>query len=178
MLEEVSCGGWSGGFAGKYRPEEWPMRTTWKPHTKHGVLTTRGDLPDTVFAFPQHRKEPLTDASHVRNALARFDQVTDVSDADRDLAFANIKKAADHYDVEMLETDWRELGKTPHTENPAQANLPIDGYAALTVAEIEEELDDLTDAQLRRLAEYERSHKHRKGVLDAIDSKLGAGSAT
>jgi hypothetical protein len=96
------------------------VRTTWKPHTKHGELTTRDDLPDSVFAFPKQRKEPLTDASHVRNALARFDQVKDVSDADRDRAFANIKKAAAHYDVEVSETGWRQLGKKPHTPNPAQ----------------------------------------------------------
>ena len=43
--------------------------TTWKPHTKHGDLTTRSDLPDSVYAFPKQRKEPLTDAAHVRNAL-------------------------------------------------------------------------------------------------------------
>ncbi len=46
------------------------MRTTWEPHTKHGDLTERSDLPDTVFAFPEQRKEPMTDASHVRNAIA------------------------------------------------------------------------------------------------------------
>lgn len=86
-------------------------RTTWKPHTKHGELTSRADLPDSVFAFPKQRKEPLTDASHVRNALARFDQVEDVSDSDRDAAFANIKKAAKHYKVEIEETSWRQLGK-------------------------------------------------------------------
>ena len=63
---------------------------TWGPHEKHGRLTTQSDLPDTVYAFPKQRKEPLTDAQHVRNAVARFDQVTDVSDADRALAFANI----------------------------------------------------------------------------------------
>ncbi|HEY1454403.1 MAG TPA: DUF6582 domain-containing protein, partial [Roseiarcus sp.] len=62
---------------------------------------------------PKQRKEPLTDAKHVRNAVARFDQVTDVSDADRELAFANIKKAAKHYDVELSETSWRELGVRP-----------------------------------------------------------------
>ena len=62
------------------------MQATWKPHEKHGQLTERSDLPDTVFAFPNQRKEPLTDARHVRNAVARFDQVTDVSDADRALA--------------------------------------------------------------------------------------------
>ena len=66
---------------------------TWKPHEKHGQLTTQSDLPDSVYAFPKQRKEPLTDAQHVRNAVARFDQVIDVSDADRALAFANIEKA-------------------------------------------------------------------------------------
>ena len=76
-------------------------------------------LVSSVFAFPQQRKEPLTDAEHVRNALARFDQVHDVSDADRDLAFANIKKAAAHYHVEVAEDDWHQLGKRPHTRNPA-----------------------------------------------------------
>ena len=51
------------------------MQATWKPHEKHGELTAKSDLPDTVFAFPKQRKEPMTDAKHVRNAVARFDQV-------------------------------------------------------------------------------------------------------
>lgn len=85
------------------------MRTTWEPHTKHGDLTERSDLPDTVFAFPEERKEPMTDASHVRSAIARFDQVTDVSDEERELAFANIKKAAEHYGVHMTESEWQDL---------------------------------------------------------------------
>jgi hypothetical protein len=84
-------------------------QATWQPHEKHGELTTRGDLPDSVYAFPKQRKEPMTDASHVRNAIARFDQVQDVSDEDRDLAFANIKKAAKHYGIHMTETNWHEL---------------------------------------------------------------------
>ena len=95
--------------------------TTWKPHTEHGELSTKekNDLPESVFAFPKQRKEPLTDADHVRNALARFDQVKDVSDEDRDLAFANIKTAAEHYGVDIKETNWRQLGKEPHS-NAAQ----------------------------------------------------------
>jgi hypothetical protein len=96
-------------------------KTTWHPHTEHGTLDTkeRNELPESVYAFPERRKEPLTDARHVQNALARFDQVHDVSDADRDLAFANIKKAAAHYKVEIAEDDWRQLGKAPHTKNSA-----------------------------------------------------------
>jgi len=87
--------------------------TTWKPDTEHGELSSsdREKLPDSVYAFPKQRKEPLTDASHVRSALARFDQVEGVSDSDRDLAFNNIKKAAKHYGVDMKESNWHELGK-------------------------------------------------------------------
>ncbi len=96
-------------------------RTTWRPHERHGELSTkdRDKLPKSVFAFPEQRKEPLTDASHVRNALARFDQVEDVSDSDRELAFANIKKAAKHYEVDVEEKSWKDLGKKPHTKNPS-----------------------------------------------------------
>ena len=73
----------------------------------------RSDLPASVYAFPKQRKEPLTDARHVRNAVARFDQVTEASDEDRALAFANIKKAAKYYDVELGEDSWRDLGEHP-----------------------------------------------------------------
>jgi len=96
-------------------------RPTWKLHEEHGLLNSeeRNELPPSAFAFPKQRKEPLTDASHVRNALARFDQVEGVSDEDRDLAFANIKAAAKHFAVDVQEDDWRQLGKRPHTTNPA-----------------------------------------------------------
>jgi hypothetical protein len=96
------------------------MDTTWKPHEKHGELTERSDLPDSVFAFPKERREPLTDATHVRNAIARFDQVTDVSDNERALAFANIKQAADYYGVNISESDWEDLGSRPHTGRTAE----------------------------------------------------------
>jgi hypothetical protein len=96
-------------------------QATWQPHTKHGDLDTddRKELPESAYAFPKDRKEPLTDASRVRNAMARFDQVKGVSDEDRDQAWANIKKAARHYDIDVEEDSWRDLGKKPHTKNPA-----------------------------------------------------------
>lgn len=97
------------------------MKTTWQPHEKHGELTGKSDLPDSVFAFPDKRKEPLTDAEHVRNAVARFDQVTGVSDDERELAFANIKKAAQHYDVELSEESWKDLGVHPQKTHAHKA---------------------------------------------------------
>ena len=76
---------------------------TWKPY--HGEHTTneRAELPESAFAFPKQRKEPMLDANHVRNALARFDQVEDVTEAEVALARKNIKKAARHFDVEVDE---------------------------------------------------------------------------
>jgi hypothetical protein len=87
--------------------------TTWKPVEEHGELSAddRKKLPDSAYAFPDKRKEPLTDADHVRNAIARFDQTKGVTDAERDQAFANIQKAAKHYKIEMSEKSWHELGK-------------------------------------------------------------------
>ena len=97
-------------------------KTTWQPHEAKGELSTKekDNLPESVFAFPAQRKEPMTDASHVRNAIARFDQVKGVSEDERDLAFANIKKAATHYGVEMEEKSWQDLGRTPHTKNKSK----------------------------------------------------------
>jgi hypothetical protein len=71
----------------------------------------RDDLSRGNFAFPDQRKEPLEDASHVRNAIARFDQVQGVSDDERDEAWKRIKAAAEKFDVEVSEKSWRELGK-------------------------------------------------------------------
>ena len=92
------------------------VEATWTPPEKHGHLSMESDLPDTVFAFPKQRKEPLTDAQHVRNAVARFDQVIDVSDEDRALAFTNIEKAAKYYNVNLSETDWHELHGGSHPQ--------------------------------------------------------------
>lgn len=71
----------------------------------------RDHLSSKQYAFPKQRKEPLEDASHVRNAVARFDQVEGVSDADRDEAWKRIKAAAKKFDVKLEERSWRELGK-------------------------------------------------------------------
>ncbi|HET9090962.1 MAG TPA: DUF6582 domain-containing protein [Acidimicrobiales bacterium] len=77
-----------------------------------GMSTSqKNDLPDSAFAFPEERKEPLTDARHVRNAVARFQQVEGVSDAERDRAWQRIRRAADRFDVELSEQDWREIGR-------------------------------------------------------------------
>lgn len=83
------------------------MQITWKP--VHGDAHARATLPDSVFAFPKERKEPLTDAAHVRSAVARFGTVQGVTEHERDLAFANIKAAAGYYGVSVRAGTWHDL---------------------------------------------------------------------
>lgn len=74
----------------------------------------RDQLPDSAFAFPKERKEPLIDANHVRDAVARFDQIEGVSDHERDEAWRRIQQAAHKFGVELHEKSWREL---PHSHS-------------------------------------------------------------
>jgi hypothetical protein len=77
-----------------------------------GLSTAKKNrLPKTTFAFEDERKEPLSDARHVRNAIARFDQVEGVTDAERDKAWKRIRSAAKKYDVDISAKDWRDLFK-------------------------------------------------------------------
>jgi hypothetical protein len=82
------------------------------PRQGQGMSTAEKDkLPDKEFAFPKERKEPLTDARHIRNAIARFDQVEGVSDAERDKAWKRILTAAKKHGVDVSEASWRDLAK-------------------------------------------------------------------
>jgi hypothetical protein len=71
----------------------------------------RDHVDSDKFAFPKERKEPIHDAEHVRNAIARFNQVKGVSEDERDAAWRRIKQAADKHGVEVNEKSWREIGK-------------------------------------------------------------------
>jgi len=80
------------------------------PKRSEGLSTAQENrMPEQEFAFPEQRKEPINDARHVRNAIARFDQVEGVSDAERDRAWRRIEAAARRFGVDVSETSWREL---------------------------------------------------------------------
>ncbi|WEK43394.1 MAG: hypothetical protein P0Y64_00640 [Candidatus Sphingomonas colombiensis] len=73
--------------------------------------TKRDNLDAGKFAFSKQRKEPIENASHVRSAVARFNQVTNVTDAERDEAWDNIRAAAKKFNIKINENSWREIGK-------------------------------------------------------------------
>jgi hypothetical protein len=84
------------------------MDVSWRPAYGRDD-TERSKLPDSAFAFPRERKEPLTDAGHVRSAVARFGSVDGVSNSERAEAFENIKAAAQYYGVGLHAKSWRDL---------------------------------------------------------------------
>ena len=90
----------------KHKPSA--ERESRKPH-KGTKVAHSNSMTETAYAFPKEEKEPINDASHVRNAIARFNQVKDVTDSERDAAWKRIKTAAKKFGVEVNEEDWREL---------------------------------------------------------------------
>ena len=75
----------------------------------------RNRMSSDTFAFVKKRKEPLNDARHVRNAVARFDQVEGVTDRERDAAWRRIRAAARKFGVDIEVRGWRRLMKGGRT---------------------------------------------------------------
>jgi class 3 adenylate cyclase len=64
--------------------------------------SARARLPDSAFAYVDtqgRRRLPIHDASHVRNALARFDQTAFEDDAARERARQRLLRAAKRYGI-------------------------------------------------------------------------------
>jgi len=55
------------------------------------------------FAVPEKRKLPIHDASHVRNALARFNQTKGLSPEEKESAMRRIRAAANKFGIEVSE---------------------------------------------------------------------------
>jgi hypothetical protein len=63
-------------------------------------------------------------------------------------------------------------GKKKQRPRRPSSSLPIASYDELSAAAVQDHLDGLTPAELRRLRDYERRNANRKTVLDAIERKL------
>ncbi len=66
-----------------------------------------------------------------------------------------------------------EKAKDRKGESPDR-NLPIKDYQHLTIPQVSNQIGKLSTGDLKKIKKYEQSHKHRKGVLQAIDRKLAA----
>jgi len=63
----------------------------------------RKSLDADQFAVPEKRKLPIHDASHVRNALARFNQTKDLTPGEKESAMRRIRAAANKFGIEVSE---------------------------------------------------------------------------
>jgi class 3 adenylate cyclase len=103
--------------------------------------TQRARLPDSAFAYIDaqgRRRLPIHDAAHVRNALARFNQVAFDDDAARDRARKRLLNAAKKYKIvpvgfitNQLQSE-RDLGR--RSDEPIR--LPS-GFVTMLLTDIE-----------------------------------------
>lgn len=63
--------------------------------------------------------------------------------------------------------------KDKRGESPDR-DLPIDDYQHLTVDEVESKLSGLDKGELKEIRDYEKKHKNRKTLLEALDRELDA----
>ena len=109
----------------------------------------RASLPDRAFAYVDskgRRRLPINDAAHVRNALARFNQVTFDDEAGRERARGRLLRAAQRHGivpVGFIAGQVRSLHRTPLlTGNMTLLLCDIEGSTALLTA-LEDRYSDL-----------------------------------
>ncbi len=105
------CGPVSAGNR-EHRPSVGTARCTYETTETSMAKLSAGErdaLPDSAFASPKQRKEPIPDRGHVLAAIRLFTQVEDVTEQERDEAWKRIKAAAKRFGVDMEHEDWREL---------------------------------------------------------------------
>jgi hypothetical protein len=134
--------------------------------------TTREQLrrvvnPLDLVVITRARLQEVFDDAVERGRITRGDAADLVSDV-----LARGRSQADDLIAELEQL----LGRAPFEAARRVAGLgpefPITGYDDLTAAEVVAELDGMSDADLRKVREYERANANRKTVLGAIERKL------
>jgi polyhydroxyalkanoate synthesis regulator phasin len=123
------------------------------------VLLTRKHIEEVVDDAVLRGRMTRTDAQEmIQSLLSRGARATDdlLSDIERMLGTTG----------DALEDADGEKG------TPVSPNLPIADYDELSAAQVQERLDGLTAAELRKLRDYEQRHANRKTVLDRIERRL------
>ena len=72
------------------------------------------------------------------------------------------KQRAEFSETNQARSDDR-AGRSP------DRGLPLDDYDKLTVDQVKRRLDDLAPRELRRIESYERKHKNRSTLTEALD---------
>ncbi len=119
---------------------------------------------NAVLLTRRHIEEVLEDAVS-RGRMTRVDA--------QEMAQSLVSRSARATDDLLSDIERMLGGRGDSLETAAKgSSQPIPGYDDLSAAQVQERLDGLPPAQLRRLREYEARHANRKTVLDRIDRKL------
>lgn len=97
----------------------------------------------------------------------KFKQEGRYAGREEEVAARIVNKQRAEYGETQGERQQERAGKQPDRD------LPIAGYEHLTVDAIAGRLDALSASERRRIRDYERRHKNRKGVLEALDKRQG-----
>ncbi len=135
---------------------------------------SRARMPDRAFAYVDSRggrRLPIHDAAHVRNALARFNQVAFEDDAARERARKRLLNAAKKYGIVPIGFITGQLEsekKRAKTTGPATADLPT-GFVTLLMTDIE-----ASTPLLHRLGDrYGELLDDVRGIVRAAVSQAG-----
>jgi polyhydroxyalkanoate synthesis regulator phasin len=133
---------------------------------KRGRMT-RGDAEEMVGRLATRGREQAEDLiSQLDRVLS---QVRDVPDRARQEVGGRAKVAR----TRAVKAADKPLARVDRVRRTARVpGFPITAYDELTVPQIDRRLQDLTREQLRKVRDYERRNKERKGLMRALDRKL------
>jgi hypothetical protein len=123
--------------------------------------------PFDLVVLTRARLQEVVDEMVERGRITRGDAADLVADL-----IARGRSQADEL-IADLESIVARGGEVARRMTGLGPEFPIAGYDDLTAAEVAAELDGMSDADLRRVGEYEKANANRKTVLGAVERKLG-----
>jgi hypothetical protein len=125
--------------------------------------TRRTTNPLDLVVLTRARLQEVVDEMVERGRITRGDAADLVADL-----LARGRTQAD----ELLELGVRAPLEVARRVAGLGPEFPIAGYDDLTAAEVIAKLDEMSDADLRRVGAYEKANANRKTVLGAVERKL------
>jgi polyhydroxyalkanoate synthesis regulator phasin len=128
---------------------------------------TRGDAEEMVGRLATRGREQAEDLiSQLDRVLS---QVREVPDRARQEVGGRAKDARKR----AVKAADKPLAGVDRVRRTARVpGFPITAYDELTVPQIDRRLQDLTRDQLRKVRDYERRNKERKGLMRSLDRKI------
>jgi polyhydroxyalkanoate synthesis regulator phasin len=128
---------------------------------------TRGDAEEMVSRLVTRGRDQADDLmTQLERLLAQLRQAPD-------RARQQVGSRAERARKRAVKAVDRPLAGADRVRRTARIpGFPITAYDDLSVRQIDRRLQELSRAQLRKVRDYERRNKSRKGVLRAVDRKL------